>query len=94
MASYETNVYDGKLGIFAKKQTPDTGCRNASNNSVSVAVALSFVSVKNVSSLSSFVITRLGSGFNEIVDASDATQALLLLLRSNTLLPDLKFLKN
>lgn len=90
MASYDTNVYDGKLGILAKKQTPVTGCRNASNNSVIVAVALSFVSVKKVSSLSSFVITRLGSGFNEIAAVSDTTQALLLLLRSNTLLPDLK----
>lgn len=85
---------DGKLGIFAKKHTPVTGCRNASNSSVSVAVALSLVSVKKVSSLSSFVITRLGSGFNEIADASDATQALLLLLRSNTLLPDLEYSKS
>lgn len=91
IASYETNVNDGKLGIFAKKLTPLTGCRNASNSSFSVAVALSFVSVKNVSSLSSFVITRLGSGFSEIDDVSDTTHALLLLVRSNTLLPDLQY---
>lgn len=90
IASYDTNVYDGKLCTFAKKLTPLTGCRNASKISDSVAVALSFVSVKNVSSLSSVVITRLGSGFSDIEVASVACNTLVLLLRSNTLLPDLK----
>lgn len=81
IASYEINVYDGELGIFAKKLTPVTECRNASNISISGAVALSFISDKKVSSLSSFVITILGYGFKLIDDVSDI-HALLLLLRS------------
>lgn len=50
MASYDTNVHDGKLCAFARKLTPVTGCRIASKISANGADGLNFVSAKKGSS--------------------------------------------
>lgn len=86
MASFDTNVNDGRLGDLAKKLTPDSRWRMASNISDRLAVGLNFASLTNVSSLSSVVESKLVvSALSVSVDPSWDN----LPLRSKTLLPDL-----
>lgn len=88
MASYDTNVHDGKLWALARKLTPVAGCRIASKISISGADGLILVSARKDSSWSSVVTTRLfTSGFNERDVASAACA--IFPARSKTLLPDL-----
>lgn len=94
IASYETNVQDGRLCDFARKLTPVAGFLIASKISFKLAVALSLASLKNVSSVSSVVTRRLvGSGFNDNEVAS-VPCGTFGPVRSSTLLPDLQFSQN
>lgn len=88
MASYETNVHDGKLCALARKLTPVAGCRIASNISINGADGLILVSARKDSSWSSVVTTRV---FASIFIARDVASAACAIFaaRSKTLLPDL-----
>lgn len=87
MASFDTNVQDGRLCALAKKLTPVAGLRIASNISDKFAVGLNFVSLMNVSSLSSAVDSKLEVS---LFNVSDEPSCDSLPVRSITLLPDLK----